>query len=422
MKKAYFLLLIVFLFVEYGFAQGIIFDTINYKDLPEYNPEEDQGYAGEYLPSKISYRAYCPPVQNQGQLSTCVGWATAYAQVTTQQNIMMGETNFRRKSARTMDPNFIYAMIRSYSDSWCQQGTQMSEAMEVLYKFGIKPFVSVPWLACNSVSEIDAFTLALADIYSIQNFSVLIDKSNLTSTLKNTLNNGKLISVGMQLTASFSNINNYGKWAPSSSERITGGHAMCIVGYDDNKYGGSFELMNSYGQNFGDNGFVWISYADMKRYMQEAYVVDLAGGSYGFREGRCSLGDCNNSYSRYTYDSGNVYEGEFSDGYLNGFGSLLEPDGTLYIGLFSKGYRDGWGILYDTRSGYYYKTIFKMGRLVSSSVYQGFAGGEEDQKMDDLITAMQTVIPGGVVTPNDDAYEDLMERIQPLEVEQVVKE
>lgn len=421
MKTICILLLSTLFLFPYGNAQGLIFDTLNYHNLEEYNPEKDQGYAGSYLPSKLSYRAYCPPVQNQGQFSTCVGWATAYAQLSTQQNIMMGETNFRNKQARSMDPNFIYAMIKSYSDNWCQQGTMISDAMEVLLNFGVKPYISVPWLNCNSVSKINKFSLALAEMYSVQSYYVL-DKSSLTQSIKQTLNNGKVISVGMQLTPSFDNIGYSGHWKPNSTERIIGKHALCIVGYDDNKNGGSFEIMNSYGTSFGENGFVWITYNDMKLYLKEAYVVELAGGSNGFRKGNCSYGDCNNYYSRYKYDNGNIYEGEFTNGYRHGWGSYLETDGTLYIGSFTNGYHDGWGILYDTSSGYYYKTFFQMGSLDSYSVYQGFSGGEEDLKMDEIIKAMQSIIPGDVVSPKDDAYEDLMERFTLIEEEQVERE
>jgi hypothetical protein len=419
MKKNILLSLTAIMFLQCGLSQGIIFDTLNYHNLKEYFPEKDQGYAGSYLPERISYRAYCPPVQNQGQVATCVGWATAYAQVSTQQNIMMGETDYRRKSARAMDPNFIYAMIRNYNDGWCQRGTMMSDAMEVLIQFGVKPYISVPWLSCNAVSAIDEFTIALSYIYSITDYYVLQDRTNLTNTLKTTLNNGKVISIGVQTTPSFSKIGSSGLWVTAPGERLVGGHAMCIVGYDDNKFGGSFEVMNSYGQYFGDNGFIWIRYADMQKYMQEAFVVDLMEGTYGFKKGACSFGDCYDHYSRYKYDNGVIFEGQFSKGYIHGFGSFLEPDGTLYIGMFSNGYRDGWGILYDVRSGRYFKTIYKMGRLVSSNLFQGFAGSDEEIKMNELIAAMQIFMPGEVIDPSDDEYEDLMERSEVIEVERL---
>jgi hypothetical protein len=48
---------------------------------------------------------------------------------------------------------------------------------------------------------------------------------------------------------------------------------MCVVGYDDNKYGGSFEVQNSWGTNWGNNGYIWIRYQDFARFVDEAYEI-----------------------------------------------------------------------------------------------------------------------------------------------------
>ena len=40
-------------------------------------------------------------------------------------------------------------------------------------------------------------------------------------------------------------------------------HAVVIIGYDDNKYGGSFRILNSWGENWGENGMGWIRYEDI---------------------------------------------------------------------------------------------------------------------------------------------------------------
>jgi hypothetical protein len=55
------------------------------------------------------------------------------------------------------------------------------------------------------------------------------------------------------------------------SGSYVGGHAVTIVGYDDNKvYGvgpaekGAFKLANSWGTNWGNRGFFWVSYEYFK--------------------------------------------------------------------------------------------------------------------------------------------------------------
>ncbi len=66
-------------------------------------------------------------------------------------------------------------------------------------------------------------------------------------------------------------------WNPTDEDRNMmgfGGHAQCVVGYDDKKYGGAFLLMNSWGSQWGNNGFAWIRYDDFKFFTREAYGIE----------------------------------------------------------------------------------------------------------------------------------------------------
>jgi hypothetical protein len=48
---------------------------------------------------------------------------------------------------------------------------------------------------------------------------------------------------------------------------------MCVVGYDDDMYGGAFEIQNSWGTVWGNNGYIWVRYGDFARYVDEAYEI-----------------------------------------------------------------------------------------------------------------------------------------------------
>jgi len=53
-----------------------------------------------------------------------------------------------------------------------------------------------------------------------------------------------------------------------------GGHAMCVIGYDDRKEGGAFQIMNSWGPEWGQNGIGWVKYNDFKSFVREAYGLN----------------------------------------------------------------------------------------------------------------------------------------------------
>jgi hypothetical protein len=63
-------------------------------------------------------------------------------------------------------------------------------------------------------------------------------------------------------------------WTPKESmSEEHYGHAMTVVGYDDTKFGGAFEIMNSWGTTWGNLGFIWVKYADFANFVREAYEM-----------------------------------------------------------------------------------------------------------------------------------------------------
>ena len=63
-------------------------------------------------------------------------------------------------------------------------------------------------------------------------------------------------------------------WQPVESPRVFhGGHAMCVVGYDDDRYGGAFEILNSWGTDWGNNGYIWIRYRDFAAFVDSAFEM-----------------------------------------------------------------------------------------------------------------------------------------------------
>ena len=400
-----------FLFIGITFGQGLKLDTKAYQSAEQFEPTEEQGFAQSVLPSKISYRSYTPMVDNQGENLTCVGWAVSYAQLSTQQNLQMGITDDIQKLFRAMDPYFVYSLIKGYNNKWCQEGSSIEDAMEVLKAYGTKPYFSDPWLKCNST--ITQFAENQASYYTISGWKA-VPNEGLVKNVKTALNNKLIVSVGVELTESFENGTavSFGMWAPKYGETLIGGHAMCVVGYDDNKYGGSFEVMNSWGDKYGDNGFVWIKYADFAKLVSEAYIIY----TNGFKIGSCSYGDCANSYSRYQFNTGEIFEGIIKNNYPDVFGSYIYPNGNFYIGGFLKGRKHGQGVYFDIKRGAYYNAVFNNDVWVRGELKQGYVTEESDKKLSEILTMLQDINPGKVIQEDSPEFEKFIESLEVPEI------
>lgn len=384
-------------------SQGLVLDNESYLNAETWTPSESQGYASGDLPSSISYRKFTPRIQSQGNQSTCVGWAVAYAQLSTQQNLLMGVSNGVEKWSRAMDPYYVYNYINQ--GRWCQEGSRMVDAMAVLKVNGTKPFVWDPWLSCNAKVTYSDFTTALASNYRISDFFAL-GRENLAQKAKEALANGFIVSVGVNLTESFQAgaAVNYGVWSPGSNEKFIGGHAMCVVGYDNYKYGGAFEVMNSWGSEYGENGFVWIKYSDFNSYVSEAWVMLVED----CRVDKCSMGDCYNNYSRYKYDDGTVYEGVVQNGEPNVYGAITYPNGNFYVGQISEGRRHGYGVFYNREKGTFFNVLYNRDNPTDYEVKQGYASDEE-LKAQELLNILVEIVPDSKVETDPKKIEDFIQ-------------
>jgi hypothetical protein len=70
-------------------------------------------------------------------------------------------------------------------------------------------------------------------------------------------------------------------WRPWENSSVNhGGHSMCVVGYDDTRYGGAFEVQNSWGETWGNGGYIWIPYDVFAAFTREAYGLSENLGNY----------------------------------------------------------------------------------------------------------------------------------------------
>ncbi|MCS6821180.1 MAG: DUF4384 domain-containing protein [Microscillaceae bacterium] len=263
------------------FAQTKPYGTGCKLDLERYKqvPLKPTLMRGDFmaLPTQKSLRKYAPIARNQGLYGNCVGWSTAYAARTIMLAQKLGWTSSLIINENAFSPFFVYEKAKSNQDVDCKEGTNLPVALEIMKEFGtlkLKEFHEV----CGQ--PITQQHIERAKEYRITDYQRLFEHNspNKVQLVKKSLAEDKPVVVGIQCcTESFLYANGKDTWKLQSTDNPSpdGGHAVTVVSYDDNKNGGSFEIMNSWGTKWGNEGFIWITYEDFNRYCFEAYEMTL---------------------------------------------------------------------------------------------------------------------------------------------------
>ncbi len=250
------------------FGTGLKFDEALYNEIPQSVPLVTRSFNA--LPSSFSLKGYAPTPKSQGQQGSCVGWASAYGARTISYAI---KNNWKYNTAKinqnTFSPAFVYNQIKV--NNKCQ-GAYIENAMKVMNTYGSAKLADFPYDSKSCLKVPTNYDFSKAKEHKILTYERLARWSNpynLAQKVKKAIANKNPVVIGLfkfsSLKTDYNNV-----WIPSTG---TYGHAMVVVGYDDKKAGGAFEIMNSWGTKFGKNGFFWIKYADFNKQVKTAYVL-----------------------------------------------------------------------------------------------------------------------------------------------------
>ena len=255
-------------------ATGMIYDPPGLRSIPYKARLTAESYQG--MPSAASLEKYCPIPGDQGQYGTCVAFATAYHLRTILYTKLKSEMNGTgmatvNPNANIFSPSFIYEQIKPASDKNCQEGSNPVAAFELMKKTGVATLAMQPYFCGVSIkkgAKEEGANFRIVDyqiLYTPDEEDVLL-KINAT---KKAISEGYPCMLGFIVAESFYKVKS-DLWRELKTDDGPTGkhgrHAMCVVGYDNNKYGGAFRVMNSWGTGWADKGFVWIPYADFAKY------------------------------------------------------------------------------------------------------------------------------------------------------------
>ena len=211
------------------------------------------------LPPVVSLRPICSPVIDQSTAGSCTGCASKSGiELLSQRAINDGVWNGPLFMASALG---IYACER-IADSTLDQdaGASIADAAAALER-GVIPDADWPYdlsmlfVAPTVTAMADSLRVKLVDATAIDNDH---------DTIRGCLAQGFPILIGVSVYDSFEAAFQQGEHGDvpmpnTSTESLLGGHALLLVGYDDNKK--QYTFKNSWGDAVGDGGYGTFPYA-----------------------------------------------------------------------------------------------------------------------------------------------------------------
>ena len=202
-------------------------------------------------PASVDLRNYATPVEDQGQLGSCTGHAIAEA---------IEILNKKNGKSTEVSRMFIYYYERLLEGTVnYDSGAYIRDGIKATYTYGAPLETFWPY----NVSKFRASPSSAAINDAARRKVTLYERAMDFNACINSLANGYPVIVGFTVYSSFVSGNWYRTTAnmpyPNTrSESVLGGHAVLLVGYNNNTQ--RFIVKNSWGPGWGDKGYFYMPY------------------------------------------------------------------------------------------------------------------------------------------------------------------
>jgi C1A family cysteine protease len=214
------------------------------------------------IPGSVNLQEWFSPVENQGSLGSCTANAGVALVEYFEKKAFQKHTDASRL--------FLYKATRNLMHQTGDIGAYLRTTMGAMVLFGVPPEEYWPYNITDFDREPPSFCYAFAQNYQSLTYYRLdppgITRNDLLAQIKTILAGGLPSMFGFTVYSSMEQAATTGKIPyPAIGERILGGHAVVAAGYDDNMENtnakpGALLIRNSWGKEWGDNGYGWLPY------------------------------------------------------------------------------------------------------------------------------------------------------------------
>ena len=190
-----------------------------------------------------------PTPGNQGEQGSCVAWAVGYALKSHQEYV---EHGWDFDSTTTYSPSYIYNQICIGDDS----GSTVDDAMRLVVDEGVCSLYNMGYDDSDYKTAPNASQKDKASNYKATSWRSISGLEN----VKAILDDGNGVVISIRCYPDFDDISESNETYDviNSGDTSRGGHAICLIGYDD--VNSRFKFMNSWGTDWGLGGYGYISY------------------------------------------------------------------------------------------------------------------------------------------------------------------
>ncbi len=238
------------------------------------------------IPRRVDLREKCPPVFNQGALGSCTANAGVAAYM------------MLRGMSSALSRLFLYYEERRLEGTTGEDtGAEMRSIGKTLCKTGVCTETLWPYVIekYNEDPPVEADTDAAG-----RRITAYKKLPGVTAIRQYIAKTGQPVMIGFEVYSSFETdeVEKTGvvPLPDTGKEDLLGGHAVLVVGYDDDfgkraKYGGFlsellrtftgqgnddgyFIVRNSWGQGWGDSGYFYLPYTFVRKYAFDFWVIE----------------------------------------------------------------------------------------------------------------------------------------------------